>query len=99
MATQTMGRILMAKFKPTTKQWDGNQPGFHAKAFHLVLNKYQRNDSLDAHQDHSITYDGRNPIASLSYGRGRSKERVGGRYTTTHMHRPAVTPCVRTHTV
>ena len=69
-ATQTMANMLMAKFKPTTEQWDENQPGYHAKAFHLVLNKYHRNDSIDPHQDLSTTYDGRNPITSLSYGRG-----------------------------
>ena len=27
-------------------------------------------DGIDAHQDRSTTYDGRNPITSLSYGRG-----------------------------
>ena len=37
-ATQRMGKMLMARFKPTTKRWDENQPGYHAKAFHLVLN-------------------------------------------------------------
>ena len=41
-ATQEMGKMLMAKFKPTTKQWDENQPSYHAKAFHLVLNKYHK---------------------------------------------------------
>ena len=46
-ATQTMDKMLMAKFKPTTEQWDEHQPGYHAKAFHLVLNKYRRNDSID----------------------------------------------------
>ena len=69
-ATQTMGKMLMEKFKPTNRQWDENQPGYHAKAFHLVLNKYHRNDSIAPHQDPSTTYDGRNPITSLSYGRG-----------------------------
>ena len=69
-ATQEMNKMLMAKFKPTTEQWDENQPGYHAKAFHLVLNKYHRNDGIDPHQDLSTTYDGRNPITSLSYGRG-----------------------------
>ena len=60
----------MAKFTPTTEQWDENQPGYHAKAFHLVLNKYHQNDSIDPHQDRSSTYHARNPITSLSYGRG-----------------------------
>ena len=69
-ATQRMDKMLMAKFKPTTEQWDENQPGYHAKAFHLVLNKYHRNDGIDDHQDLSMTYHGRNPITSLSYGRG-----------------------------
>ena len=41
-ATQTMDNMLMAKFKPTTEQWDENQPGYHAKAFHLVLSKYHK---------------------------------------------------------
>ena len=69
-ATQTMGKMLMAKFKPTTEQWNENQPGYHAKAFHLVLNKYHRNDGIDPHQDISDTYSYINPITSLSYGRG-----------------------------
>ena len=38
-ATQRMGKMLMAKFKPTTEQWDEHQPGYHAKAFHLLLNR------------------------------------------------------------
>ena len=32
-ATQRMDKMLMAKFKPTTKRWHENQPGYHAKAF------------------------------------------------------------------
>ena len=48
-ATQTMDKMLMAKFKPTTKRWDENRPGYHAKAFHLVLNRYELNDSIDPH--------------------------------------------------
>ena len=62
--------MLMAHFKPKTEKWDGNKPGYREKAFHLVLNKYHRNDSIDLHQDKSTTYDARNPITSLSYGRG-----------------------------
>ncbi len=46
--------------------------GRSAKAFHLVLNKYHRNDGIDLHQDRSPTYHGRNPITSLSYGGGSS---------------------------
>ena len=42
----------------------------HTKAFHLVVNRYQLHDGLDLHQDVSRTYDDRNPIASLSSGRG-----------------------------
>ena len=60
----------MAKFKPPIQQWDEHRPSYYTKAFHLVLNKYQRNDGIDPHQDISSTYHGRNPIASLSYGRG-----------------------------
>ena len=41
-----------------------------AKDLHLVLNTYERNDSIDPNQDISTSYHGRNPIASLSYGRG-----------------------------
>ena len=52
----------MGQFKPTIQQWDKNQPGYHAKAFHLVLNTYHRNDGIDAHQDISETYVSRNPI-------------------------------------
>ena len=33
-------------------------PGYHAKAFHLVLNRYKRNDIIESHQDRSMTYDG-----------------------------------------
>ena len=69
-ATRAMGNMLMAKFKPPVEKWNENQPGYHAKAFHLVLNRYQRNDGIDSHQDISMTYDARNPITSLSYGRG-----------------------------
>ena len=69
-ATQKMAKMLMAKFKPTTERWTENQPGYHAKAFHLVLNKYHINDNIDPHQDLSTTYHARNPITSLSYGRG-----------------------------
>ena len=57
-ATQTMGKLLMAKFKPTTDQWDEHQPGYHTKACHLVLNTHHRNDGIDAHHDLSMTYDG-----------------------------------------
>ena len=46
-ATQTMGKLQMAKFKPTAEQWDEHQPGYHANAFHLVLNTYHRNDSIE----------------------------------------------------
>ena len=57
-ATQSMVKMLMAKFQPTTKRWHENQPGYHAKAFHLVLNRYKRNDIIEPHQDRSMTYDG-----------------------------------------
>ena len=39
-ATQRMDKMLMAKFKPKTRRWHENQAGYHAKAFHLVLNRY-----------------------------------------------------------
>ena len=65
-----MDKMLMAKFKPPTQQWDVNQPGYRGKAFHLVLNRYNRNDGIDPHKDMSETIDARNPITSLSYGRG-----------------------------
>ena len=60
-ATRAMGKMLMAKFKRPTQQWAVNQPGYHAKAFHLVLNRYDRNDGADPHKDLSETYDGRIP--------------------------------------
>ena len=60
----------MAKFEPPTETWYTNQPGYHQKAFHLVLNKYEREDGLDTHRDESWTYDPKNPITSLSYLRG-----------------------------
>ena len=41
-----------------------------AKYLHLVLNKYERNDSIDPNQDISTSYHGRNLLASLSYCRG-----------------------------
>ena len=69
-ATSTMCNMLMARFKPRTERWDENQPGYHKKAFHLVLNKYHRNDGIDPRPDRSETYHGRNPITSLSFGRG-----------------------------
>ena len=65
-----MAKLLMAKPKPTTEQWNESQPGYHAKAFHLVLNKYHRNGGIDPHQDRSETYHGRNPNTLLAYGRG-----------------------------
>ena len=34
------------------------------------MNRYNRNDGIDAHQDLSSTYARNHPIASLSYGRG-----------------------------
>ena len=79
-----MARMLMAKFKPTTElsqdadgqDADGqdaddngqneNQPGYHRRAFHLDLNKFDRNDGVFKFD----RYDARNPITSLSYGRG-----------------------------
>ena len=69
-ATQTMGKMLRALFKPTTEQWNETQPSYHGKACHLVLNKYQRNDGIDPHKDLSPTYSEKNPITSFSYGRG-----------------------------
>ena len=69
-ATQTMDKILTAKFKPTTVQWDENQLSYHTKAYHLLLNKYFRQDGINLHQDISKTYHYENPITSLSYDRG-----------------------------
>ena len=69
-ATQQMAKMLMAKLEPPTGQWNEKQRGYHTKVFHLVLNKYLRNDGIDAHQDISQTYDQKNPITSLSYRRG-----------------------------
>ena len=46
------------------------EPDYHAKTFHLIVNKYNRNDSIDPHQDVSETYSSTNPITSLSYSRG-----------------------------
>ena len=65
-----MDKLLMAKFKPPTQQWDANQPGYHGKAFRLVLNRYNRNGGIDPRKDMSETYDARHPTTSLSYGRG-----------------------------
>ena len=69
-ATLKMDQILMEKFKPTTEKWNENKSGYYDKAFHIVLNRYKLNDGLDAHQDKSRTYDPKNPITSLSFGRG-----------------------------
>ena len=69
-ATSTMATRLMEKFKPTTEKWHEKELGYHTKAFHLVLNRYERNDGIEDHQDHSKTYDPKNPITSLSYSRG-----------------------------
>ena len=69
-ATSRMATRLIEKFWPTTEKWHEKELGYHTKAFHLVLNRYQRNDGIEDHQDHSKTYDPKNPITSLSYGRG-----------------------------
>ena len=68
-ATQYMDKMLMKKFK-SEQHWDHNQSGYHEKAFHLVLNRYDREDGINPHHDLSETYHTKNPITSLSYGRG-----------------------------
>ena len=65
-----MHKMLMDKFKPKDEDWYQNKFSYYAKAYHLVLNRYNRNDGIDPHQDLAPTYDARNPIASLSFGRG-----------------------------
>ena len=60
----------MEKFKPQTETWHTNKTGYHQKAFHLVMNKYQIDDGIHLHRDQSYTYDSRNPITSISYLRG-----------------------------
>ena len=73
-ATQMMDKSLMEKLGKKDIKWDGVKPGqirgYHQKAFHLVLNRYLRDDGIDAHQDKSPTYHIKNPIVSLSFGRG-----------------------------
>ena len=69
-ATQEMNKMLMAKFNPTPEEWNENQASYYTKSFHLVLNRYYRNDCMNAHQDLSSTYHVQNPVTSLSYGRG-----------------------------
>ena len=70
-ATNTMATMLMQNFEPQEIQWNQeNKGGYYKKAFHLVLNYYNYDDGLDPHLDFSKTYDPKNPIASLSYGRG-----------------------------
>ena len=69
-ATLKMHKMLMDKFKPKDEDWYQNKFSYYAKAYHLVLNRYNRNDGIDPHQDLAPTYDARNPIASLSFGRG-----------------------------
>ena len=68
-ATIQMDKMLMNKFQ-SRQQWAHNQSGYHEKAFHIVLNRYNRDDGIGPHHDISKTYDARNPITSLSYGRG-----------------------------
>ena len=61
-ATAEMGTLIMDKFRSVH--------GYDAKAFHLVLNRFDENDGMDYHQHISPTYDNNNPITWLSYGRG-----------------------------
>ena len=75
--TQRMDKSLMEKLDKQDIKWDairktkpGQTRGYHQKAFHLVLNRYLRDDGIDAHQDKSPTYHIKNPIVSLSFGRG-----------------------------
>ena len=65
-----MSKMLIAKFKPTPEEWNENQASYYTKAFHLVLNRYYRNDCMNVHQDLSSTYHVQNPVTSLSYGSG-----------------------------
>ena len=51
-ATRTMGRMLMAKFKPTKKKWEASQPSYQDKEFNLVVNKYLRNYGIDPPSGH-----------------------------------------------
>ena len=60
-ATLAMEKSLMAKVEVS---------GYGEKACHIVLNRYERNDGMIPHQDTSLTYDVKNPITSISYGRG-----------------------------
>ena len=46
VATMTMERLLMERVKPNTYQWDETQHGYHTKAFHLVLNRYNFNEGM-----------------------------------------------------
>ena len=69
-ATETMAKSLCKKFYTQRPLFSGNPIEYEQRAFHLVLNRYRRNDGLDAHQDISHTYDVKHPIASLSFGRG-----------------------------
>ena len=69
-ATLRMDQILMEKFKPTTEKWNENKSGYYDKAFHIVLNRYELNDGIDVHTDFSKTYHWKNPITSLTFGRG-----------------------------
>ena len=45
----TMDKELMAKFQPKKEEWNRNQPGYHAKAFHLVSARYQKCSAILAH--------------------------------------------------
>ena len=47
-ATQDMAKMLMKNFEPRTEDWKNeHEPGYHTKAFHLVLNKFLMNDGID----------------------------------------------------
>ena len=56
-ATTSMAMQLRGKFWSTKEKWHEKELGYHTKAFHLVLNRYERNDGIEDHQDHSKTYD------------------------------------------
>ena len=98
-ATTTMSMRLRDKFWSTREKWHEKELGYHTKAFHLVLNRYERNDGIEDHKDQSRTYHRKNPITSLSYGRGsiltiqESKNRANTEQPSTTNSRMTPSSC------
>ena len=61
--THIMATKLMQCFEPKDIEWN--------TAFYSVRNNYEFDEGLVVHKDVSVTYDAKNPIASLSYSQDK----------------------------